>query len=1081
MLFSATFATSIKTSQNKSELSKISSKSTYLEFVNQVGEITNLNIKTEAGTFTKLLVPGYFPSNEYGMPELQEISRLIEIPYGAKPRIEVVSYDQEIIYLDELGLLSPLMPSQPSLNKSQDPETVKFIYNEEFYNSDAVYTPELISIEKSGNMRGIHMARLVIRPFQYNTADNSLIIKNNLRVRIFFDNADIATTNQMKSKYYSPVFSSIYNRIWNYEAPTNKDIISQYPIKYVIVSDPIFETALQPFVEWKTKKGFNVIEAYTDNAEVGTTTTSIKSYLQNLYTSGSTEDPAPSFLLIVGDVAQIPAFDGDEGSHVSDMYYGEYDGGSDYIPEIYIGRFSATNVAELTPQINKTLQFEMYTMPDPSYLGDAVMVAGVDSGNGETHANGQMNYGTTEYFNTAHGITAHLYNYPESGDNESQIFSDITNGAGYVNYTAHCSQDGWYDPSFTIDDIQNLNNQDKYYVSVGNCCLSNKFEVDCFGEELLRAENEGAVAHLGGSNSTYWDEDFYWSVGLVSSPHNNTTYDESGTGAYDALFHENGEEPYITTAQMNYSGNLSVESSSSTGKKYYWEIYHVMGDPSLMPYLGVPSYMAAEYTDPIPMGSNNLTVTTESGAYVAISLNGVLLDAKIADASGVAELTFSSILDIATADVVATKQNRQPYIGTVEIIPNDNDYDVQLSGIIAPTSLLFIDNATFQPEVKIRNLGQLEMTSASVNYQIDNESIVSDTWTGTLSNLSETTVSFPEITLTEGIYTIRAWACEPNGETDEYPSNDTLTRTFTVYSGDVEIVSIDAPEDMNCNILDLTPAISIKNNDTNPLTSLIVGYTCGSVSHEMTWTGNLAENETASVVFPTATFPAGVQTLSAYINSPNGGTDMDVSDNTLDKEFRVTIGVTIQLDLLTDAYSSETSWDLVEDASNETLYTNGSLSDETHHISDWCLGEGCYTFTIYDSYGDGMEGSTWTGGAPGEVTITNLATEEVYGTIAGDDFTSNSSISFCIGPVGIDNSSNTDLNIFPNPTNDVLFIRGNDIKKIEIIDNLGRVLFSKTNIGNQLDINLSEYANSFVIVKIETANKTTLEKVMITE
>jgi hypothetical protein len=128
-----------------------------------------------------------------------------------------------------------------------------------------------------------------------------------------------------------------------------------------------------------------------------------------------------------------------------------------------------------------------------------------------------------------------------------------------------------------------------------------------------------------------------------------------------------------------------------------------------------------------------------------------------------------------------------------------------------------------------------------------------------------------------------------------------------------------------------------------------------------------------------------------------------------------------------------------------------------------------------------MSGSAWSGGNPGQVTITNLATNDIYGTIAGDSFNSESSIEFCVGPAAIDNKINADLNIFPNPTNDILFIRGNDIKKLEIIDNLGRVIFTKTDIGNQLDINLSEYANSFVIVKIETANKITLEKIMITK
>ena len=67
------------------------------------------------------------------------------------------------------------------------------------------------------------------------------------------------------------------------------------------MSDPIFQTALQPLIDWKTKKGFSVIEAYTNDPNVGTSTTSIKSYLQNMYDSATINNPAPTYLLIVGD------------------------------------------------------------------------------------------------------------------------------------------------------------------------------------------------------------------------------------------------------------------------------------------------------------------------------------------------------------------------------------------------------------------------------------------------------------------------------------------------------------------------------------------------------------------------------------------------------------------------------------------------------------------------------------------------------------------------------------------------------------------------------------------------------------
>ena len=125
-----------------------------------------------------------------------------------------------------------------------------------------------------------------------------------------------------------PYFRSVGSSLINYkcEQSANRDTITKYPVKFVIVADRMFETQLQPYIEWKTKKGFTIVEAYTDEPAVGNTTNSIKLYLEGLYNAGTTSDPAPSFVLFVGDVSEIPAWSGNTGSHVTDLDYCEYTG-----------------------------------------------------------------------------------------------------------------------------------------------------------------------------------------------------------------------------------------------------------------------------------------------------------------------------------------------------------------------------------------------------------------------------------------------------------------------------------------------------------------------------------------------------------------------------------------------------------------------------------------------------------------------------------------------------------------------------------------------------------------------------------
>lgn len=57
--------------------------------------------------------------------------------------------------------------------------------------------------------------------------------------------------------------------------------------------------------------------------------------------------------------------------------------------------------------------------------------------------------------------------------------------------------------------------------------------------------------------------------------------------------------------------------------------------------------------------------------------------------------------------------------------------------------------------------------------------------------------------------------------------------------------------------------------------------------------------------------------------------------------------------LHTDRYGNETSWQLKD--SSQTIIGSGSQYDRlTTYTQESCLPAGCYTFTIYDSYGDGM-------------------------------------------------------------------------------------------------------------------------------
>ena len=84
-----------------------------------------------------------------------------------------------------------------------------------------------------------------------------------------------------------------------------------------------------------------------------------------------------------------------------------------------------------------------------------------------------------------------------------------------------------------------------------------------------------------------------------------------------------------------------------------------------------------------------------------------------------------------------------------------------------------------------------------------------------------------------------------------------------------------------------------------------------------------------------------------------------------------------------DQFQSETTWE-IKDSTGGLLYAGGPYSqapDYQPQFEPVCLPIGNLTFTIYDSYGDGLAGSLW-GGNDGSYYLIQCGDTLVYGTVA---------------------------------------------------------------------------------------------------
>ncbi len=108
-----------------------------------------------------------------------------------------------------------------------------------------------------------------------------------------------------------------------------------------------------------------------------------------------------------------------------------------------------------------------------------------------------------------------------------------------------------------------------------------------------------------------------------------------------------------------------------------------------------------------------------------------------------------------------------------------------------------------------------------------------------------------------------------------------------------------------------------------------------------------------SNLLPETTYQYRVRTICADERSPWSNISLFTTENDNDGDGAC---FDMNFSLIVDAYGNETSWE-IENEHGYLVASGGPYGnlDEGDEVNDaWCLPEGCYTFTIYDEWGDGI-------------------------------------------------------------------------------------------------------------------------------
>tara|TARA_B110000908_G_scaffold34295_1_gene41055 strand:+ start:626 stop:3040 length:2415 start_codon:yes stop_codon:yes gene_type:complete len=94
---------------------------------------------------------------------------------------------------------------------------------------------------------------------------------------------------------------------------------------------------------------------------------------------------------------------------------------------------------------------------------------------------------------------------------------------------------------------------------------------------------------------------------------------------------------------------------------------------------------------------------------------------------------------------------------------------------------------------------------------------------------------------------------------------------------------------------------------------------------------------------------------------------------------------TLRIQLNTEIWAEEVSWSIT-DLEGVILYTETEFEDDSVYLTSLCIEPGCYMFNMYDTYGDGWQGS--------EYRLFDTNNEEIQIGELSDGFESSNSFSF---------------------------------------------------------------------------------------
>jgi hypothetical protein len=614
----------------------LESTPTHIALEYRVGGFEQTEVTINGKTYSLVSLPGEAERLEAGLPELPSVARSVIIPDDRRMELRVKSVE----YTDLHGITP--VPSKGNLSRTIDPKQVPFTFDP-FYNGSSWYPAEDATQREPYIMRDYRGTTVVATPFRYQPSTGTLRVATRMVVELVDvgpGGANVLVRDRVLTGV-NVAFDEIYREHFlNYGARSDKYTMVSETGSMIVICYDAFMPAMQPLIDWRNQSGLPT--TMVPISQIGASSSQVKTWIADQYNAST--DPKLAFVLLVGDGAQIPTPQSDGGP--ADPTYGKVVG-TDYYPEVIIGRFSAETIGQVETQVTRTVDYEKNPLiAGGDWYGKGIGVAS-NQGPGD---DGEYDYQHVDNIRTKlvnYGYTTVDQIYDPNA-NTTMVANALNNGRGIANYCGHGSQNAWSSSGFSSSNVAALTNDHMLPFIFSVACVNGLFTPGgCFAEAWLRATHNGVPT---GAIATYMASiNQSWNPPMAAE-------DE----ADDILVQDRGR----TFGSLCFNGSCLMIDQYGAGGASMFNTWHIFGDPALRIRTSVPTALNVTAPATILPADATVSVTTDCpGAICGLAFGGVYLGSAIADHNGAADIPVVGTLpDGQNVTLTVTGYNRIPSI-----------------------------------------------------------------------------------------------------------------------------------------------------------------------------------------------------------------------------------------------------------------------------------------------------------------------------------------------------------------------------------------------------------------------------------